>query len=94
MAATRGELFAGVTVAIVTPFKNGEVDCDDLGKLVDWHVEQGTDAWPRAAPPASRRRSTTTSTSSVIAVRLRAGPRPHQGHGRHRLEQHRARPSA
>jgi 4-hydroxy-tetrahydrodipicolinate synthase len=44
MAATRGELFAGVTVAIVTPFKNGEVDWDDLGKLVDWHCEQGTDA--------------------------------------------------
>jgi 4-hydroxy-tetrahydrodipicolinate synthase len=44
MAATRGELFAGVTVAIVTPFKNGEVDWDDLGKLVDWHAEQGTDA--------------------------------------------------
>jgi 4-hydroxy-tetrahydrodipicolinate synthase len=44
MAATRGELFAGVTVAIVTPFRNGEIDWDDLGKLVDWHCEQGTDA--------------------------------------------------
>ena len=44
MAATRGELFAGVTVAIVTPFKNGEIDWDDLGRLVDWHAEQGTDA--------------------------------------------------
>ena len=44
MAATRGELFAGVTVAIVTPFKGGEVDWDELGKLVDWHCEQGTDA--------------------------------------------------
>src|SRR3954465_2942866 len=43
MAATRGELFAGVTVAIVTPFMNGEIDWDDLGKLVDWHAEQGTD---------------------------------------------------
>jgi len=43
MAATRGEQFAGVTVAIVTPFKNGDVDWDDLGRLVDWHVEQGTD---------------------------------------------------
>ena len=40
---TRGEQFAGLTVAIVTPFKNGEVDYDELGKLVDWHVEQGTD---------------------------------------------------
>jgi 4-hydroxy-tetrahydrodipicolinate synthase len=44
MAATRGELFAGVTVALVTPFKNGEIDWDDLGRLVDWHAEQGTDA--------------------------------------------------
>lgn len=43
MAATRGEQFAGVTVAIVTPFKNGEIDWDDLGKLVDWHVAEGTD---------------------------------------------------
>ena len=43
MSATRGELFAGVTVAIVTPFSKGEVDWDGLGKLVDWHVEQGTD---------------------------------------------------
>lgn len=44
MAATRGELFAGVTVALVTPFKNGDVDWDELGRLVDWHCEQGTDA--------------------------------------------------
>jgi len=40
---TRGEKFAGLTVAIVTPFKNGEVDYDELRKLVDWHVDQGTD---------------------------------------------------
>ena len=43
MLATRGEQFAGVTVAIVTPVRNGEIDWDDLGILVDWHVEQGTD---------------------------------------------------
>src|ERR1700693_5630017 len=40
---TKGEQFAGVTVALVTPFRDGGVDCDDLGRLVDWHVEQGTD---------------------------------------------------
>jgi len=44
MPATRGELFAGVTVAIVTPFKNGAIDWENLGKLVDWHCEQGTNA--------------------------------------------------
>lgn len=41
--ATKGEMFAGLTVAMVTPFKNGEVDYEALGKLVDWHIEQGTD---------------------------------------------------
>ncbi len=40
---TRGEKFAGVTVALVTPFRGGEVDYDGLRRLVDWHVEQGTD---------------------------------------------------
>ena len=42
--STRGDLFAGVTVAIVTPFKNGAVDWEALAQLVEWHVGQGTDA--------------------------------------------------
>src|SRR5437016_12154700 len=41
--STKGEQFAGVTVALVTPFRDGEVDFDDLRRLVDWHVQQGTD---------------------------------------------------
>jgi 4-hydroxy-tetrahydrodipicolinate synthase len=40
---TKGEQFAGVTVALVTPFRGGQVDYDRLSQLVDWHVEQGTD---------------------------------------------------
>src|SRR3954447_15715378 len=40
---TKGEQFAGVTVALVTPFRNGEVDYQALGRLVSWHIEQGTD---------------------------------------------------
>jgi 4-hydroxy-tetrahydrodipicolinate synthase len=40
---TRGEIFAGLTVALVTPFRDGEVDYDGLRELVDWHVDQGTD---------------------------------------------------
>lgn len=36
-------MFSGCTVALVTPFdKDGNVDHEALGKLVDWHVEQGT----------------------------------------------------
>jgi 4-hydroxy-tetrahydrodipicolinate synthase len=28
--------------ALVTPFKNGELDLDTLKKLVDWHIDQGS----------------------------------------------------
>lgn len=41
--STRGERFAGLTVALITPFRNGAVDFEALGALVDWHVAQGTD---------------------------------------------------
>lgn len=40
---TKGEQFAGLTVALITPFKGGEVDYGALKSLVDWHVSQGTD---------------------------------------------------
>jgi 4-hydroxy-tetrahydrodipicolinate synthase len=43
MAKSKGEQFTGLTVALVTPFRGGEVDFDDLRRLVEWHVEQGTD---------------------------------------------------
>src|SRR5438874_2841254 len=41
--STKGEQFAGLTVALVTPFRNGDIDFGGLKRLVDWHVEQGTD---------------------------------------------------
>src|SRR5437588_13111311 len=40
---TRGARFAGMSVALVTPFRGAAVDYDELNRLVDWHVEQGTD---------------------------------------------------
>lgn len=42
MANRRGEIFAGCTVALVTPFRSAAIDFDALGVLVDWHLEQGT----------------------------------------------------
>ncbi len=39
---TRGARFAGMSVALVTPFRGGAVDYAELNRLVDWHVEQGT----------------------------------------------------
>jgi 4-hydroxy-tetrahydrodipicolinate synthase len=36
--------FKGSMPALVTPFKNGELDVDTLKKLVEWHIEQGSHA--------------------------------------------------
>ncbi|MCX5648413.1 MAG: 4-hydroxy-tetrahydrodipicolinate synthase [Planctomycetota bacterium] len=36
-------MFTGMLVALVTPFKNGQVDYGRIERLVDWHVEQGTE---------------------------------------------------
>jgi 4-hydroxy-tetrahydrodipicolinate synthase len=35
-------MFAGCTVALVTPFRGGEVDFDALAASVDWQLAQGT----------------------------------------------------
>ena len=37
-------MFKGSTVALVTPFRNGKVDEKAMGDLVEFHVENGTDA--------------------------------------------------
>ena len=39
---SKGRMFAGCTVALVTPFKNGEVDYPALSASVDWQIAQGT----------------------------------------------------
>jgi 4-hydroxy-tetrahydrodipicolinate synthase len=39
---TKGRIFAGCTVALVTPFRNGAVDAQGLRRLVEWHIEHGT----------------------------------------------------
>ena len=35
-------MIKGSMPALVTPFKNGELDLDTLKKLVEWHIQQGS----------------------------------------------------
>ncbi|KGG79536.1 4-hydroxy-tetrahydrodipicolinate synthase [Caloranaerobacter azorensis H53214] len=37
-------LFTGSGVALVTPYKNGQIDFDKLGELIEWHIDNNTDA--------------------------------------------------
>src|SRR5829696_6228096 len=39
---SKGRMFAGCTVALITPFRDGEVDYPALQQLVDWQIAQGT----------------------------------------------------
>jgi len=39
---SKGRMFAGVTVALVTPFRDGEGDYQALREAGDWQIEQGT----------------------------------------------------
>ena len=39
---SKGRMLAGCTVALVTPFRDGEVDYQALRDSVDWQIEQGT----------------------------------------------------
>lgn len=38
-------MFTGSMPALVTPFKNGELDLDTLKKLVEWHIGEGTNGF-------------------------------------------------
>ena len=40
--ASKGRMLAGCTVALVTPFRDSEVDYQALKDLVEWQVSQGT----------------------------------------------------
>ena len=44
MTSVKQPIFTGSAAAIVTPFKSGGVDLDALGVLLDFQLENGTDA--------------------------------------------------
>lgn len=37
-------LWIGAGVALITPFKNGEIDYVSLKRLIEWQIQEGTDA--------------------------------------------------
>ncbi|MCT4507816.1 MAG: 4-hydroxy-tetrahydrodipicolinate synthase [Tepidibacter sp.] len=38
-------LFKGSGVALVTPFKDGKIDFQKLGEIIEYHIKEGTDAF-------------------------------------------------
>ncbi len=40
----REPIFKGIATALITPFRNGEVDYEAMGRLIDWQIESGINA--------------------------------------------------
>ena len=65
-------IFKGAGVAIVTPMKeNEEVDYDKLEELVEWQIEQGTDAIVIVGTTGESSTLTTEEHSDVIRAAVR-----------------------
>jgi len=66
------ENITGSIVALVTPFKeNGRVNFEALGRLVEWHIEQGTDAILTLGTTGEYSTMTHEEDASVVAHILR-----------------------
>ena len=71
-------MIKGSFVALVTPFKNGELDLDTLKKLIEWHIDSGTHGF---VPVGTTGESPTLSHEeheTVVSetIRFIAGRRP------------------
>ena len=44
MSKNKKTVFEGAAVAIITPFTNDKLDYDQLGKIIDFQIENGSDA--------------------------------------------------
>jgi 4-hydroxy-tetrahydrodipicolinate synthase len=69
---TKGRIFAGCTVALVTPFADGALDEPGLRRQVEWHISQGT---PVLSPVGTTGESPTLSHEEherVIAIVIEA----------------------
>ena len=68
----KGGVFAGCTVALVTPFRDGAVDEAALRALVEWHIVEGTPALSPVGTTGEAPTLTHDEHERVIAVVIEA----------------------
>ena len=75
-------MFEGLSVAMVTPFRNGAIDWDATARLVEWMIEGGVQGLVASG-------STGEAATCTVEERQRAGER--QEHGEREEAAHRQR---
>jgi len=63
-------MFKGAIVAIVTPFKNDQVDERALRELIEFQISNGTDGIVPCGTTVSRRLSPTKNTIGLLKLQL------------------------
>lgn len=61
------EIFKGAATAIVTPFKNGAIDYESFGRLIDWQIAEGISAIVAAGTTGEASTLTDKEHRDVIA---------------------------
>ncbi len=61
-------MLKGSLVALITPFKNGQIDRESLKNLIDFHVENGTDALVVAGTTGESATLTYTEHETLIEL--------------------------
>ena len=91
----KGSTFAGLSVAMITPFRDGQVDYPLLREQVEFQIAAGTTLPVPGGNRRANRRRLSHPEHERRDRRGGAGCRgTDQGHGGHRLQQHRRGPAA
>ncbi len=71
-------MIKGSLVALVTPFKNGQLDLDTLKDLIEWHIDSGTHGFVPVGTTGESPTLTHAEHETVVeeVVRIVAGRRP------------------
>ncbi len=85
---TRSESFAGLSVALVTPLRQGKVDFDALQKQVEFQVQAGTTCVCPVGTTGEIAHLVARGARTGDFGRGRGGGGADQGYARHGVEQH------
>ena len=61
-------IFKGAATALITPFKDGKIDFDAYGKIIDYQIEQGIDAIVSCGTTGEA--STLTDAEQIAAIQF------------------------